>query len=51
MAQREIMAALQPHAHFAVVSEDTEPSLGCAHAAFLGDLVTNPNIDGAQLRN
>ncbi len=49
MAQVEVMAALQPHARFAVSSEETEPSLGWAYASFLGDLVTNPNMDGAQL--
>ena len=49
MAQLEVMAALQPHAHYAVSSEETEPSLGWAYASFLGDLVTNPNMDGAQL--
>ncbi len=49
MAQLEVMAALQPHAHYAVASEETEPSLGWAYASFLGDLVTNPDMDGAQL--
>ncbi len=49
MAQLEVMAALQPHAHYAVVSEETEPSLGWAYASFLGDLVTNPDMSGAQL--
>ncbi|MFT3891532.1 MAG: clostripain-related cysteine peptidase [Anaerolineales bacterium] len=49
MAQLEIMSALQPHARYAVASEETEPSLGWAYASFLGDLVTNPDMDGAQL--
>jgi hypothetical protein len=49
MAQLETMAALQPHARYAVASEETEPSLGWAYASFLGDLVTNPDMDGAQL--
>ena len=49
MAQLEVMAALQPHAHYAVASEETEPSLGWAYASFLGDLVTNPDMSGAQL--
>lgn len=49
MAQLEIMAALQPHARYAVASEETEPALGWAYASFLGDLVTNPDMDGAQL--
>jgi hypothetical protein len=49
MAQLEIMTALQPHARFAVASEETEPSLGWAYASFLGDLLKNPDMDGAQL--
>ncbi len=49
MAQLETMAALQPHAHYAVASEETEPALGWAYASFLGDLVTNPDMSGAQL--
>jgi hypothetical protein len=49
MAQLEIMAALQPHARYAVASEETEPALGWAYASFLGDLVTNPDMDGEQL--
>lgn len=49
MAQLEVMAALQPHALYAVASEETEPSLGWAYASFLGDLVTNPDMNGAQL--
>jgi len=49
MAQLEIMTALQPHARYAVASEETEPSLGWAYASFLGDLVMNPDMSGAQL--
>jgi hypothetical protein len=49
MAQLEIMAALQPHARYAVASEETEPALGWAYASFLGQLVTNPDMSGEQL--
>jgi hypothetical protein len=49
MGQLEIMAALQPHARYAVASEETEPSLGWAYASFLGDLVTNPDMSAAEL--
>ncbi|MGE5248874.1 MAG: clostripain-related cysteine peptidase [Bacteroidota bacterium] len=49
MAQMEVMAALQPDAHYAVTSEETEPSLGWAYASFLGDLVINPDMSGAEL--
>ena len=49
MAQLEVMSVLQPHARYAVASEETEPSLGWAYASFLSDLVTNPDMSGAQL--
>jgi hypothetical protein len=49
MAQLEVMSALQPHANYAVASEETEPSLGWAYASFLGDLVANPDMSGADL--
>ncbi|RJP47131.1 MAG: hypothetical protein C4583_17100 [Anaerolineaceae bacterium] len=49
MAQIEVMAALQPHANYAVASEEVEPSIGWAYASFLGDLVQNPDMSGAQL--
>lgn len=49
MAQIEIMAALQPHANYAVASEEVEPAIGWAYASFLGDLVQNPDMNGAQL--
>jgi hypothetical protein len=49
MAQMEVMTALQPHARYAVASEETEPSVGWAYASFLGDLVTNPDMSGAEL--
>jgi hypothetical protein len=45
----EIYAMLQPYARFAVASEETEPGLGWAYAAFLKALVNNPAMDGAQL--
>jgi hypothetical protein len=49
MAQLEVMDAIQPHANYAVASEETEPSLGWAYASFLGDLVSNPDMSGAEL--
>ncbi len=49
MAQVEVMAALQPHANYAVASEEVEPAIGWAYASFLGDLVQNPDMSGAQL--
>lgn len=49
MSQLEVMAALQPHANYAVASEEVEPSIGWAYAAFLGALVENPDMSGADL--
>ena len=49
MSQLEVYAALQPHAHYVVASEETEPSLGWAYAAFLQKLVDNPDISSEQL--
>jgi hypothetical protein len=49
MSQIEVMAALQPHANYVVGSEEVEPAIGWAYAAFLGDLVTNPDMTPADL--
>ncbi len=49
MAQLEVMAALQPHANYAVASEEVEPSIGWAYAGFLGALVQNPDMSPADL--
>ncbi len=49
MSQLEVMAELQPYANYAVASEEVEPSIGWAYAAFLGGLVTNPDMTGADL--
>jgi hypothetical protein len=49
MSQIEVLSALEPHARYAVVSEETEPSLGWAYASFLGALVENPEMSGREL--
>ena len=49
MSQLEVYAALQPHAHYAVASEETEPSLGWAYEAFLQNLTDNPDMSAEQL--
>jgi len=49
MGHIEVLTALAPYARYAVVSQETEPSLGWAYAAFLGALRTNPGMSGAQL--
>src|SRR4030066_712695 len=49
MSQLEVYAALQPHAHVGLASEEVEPSLGWAYAAFLQELVDNPDMSSQQL--
>jgi hypothetical protein len=49
MSHLEVYSALRPHARYAVASQETEPSLGWAYSSFLGELVANPNMDGAEL--
>ena len=49
MGHIEVFAALEPHARYAVASQETEPALGWAYTSFLEALVQNPNLDGGQL--
>ncbi len=49
MSHLEVYSALAEHARYAVASQETEPAVGWAYAAFLGDLVANPDMDGAEL--
>jgi hypothetical protein len=49
MGHLEVMAALEPHARYAVASQETEPAVGWAYTSFLQTLVDNPAIDGAEL--
>jgi hypothetical protein len=49
MSQMEVYAMLQPYAHIALASEEVEPSLGWAYAAFLQPLVDNPDMSSQQL--
>lgn len=49
MAQLEVFSTLAPYAKYAVASEETEPTVGWAYAAFLGALVDNPAITPADL--
>ena len=49
MSQLEVYAALQPHAHIAIASEEVEPSLGWAYAGFLQRLVDNPDMSSQEL--
>jgi hypothetical protein len=49
MAQLETFSMLAPYAKYAAASEETEPAVGWAYAAFLGDLVNDPSMTGADL--
>jgi len=49
MGQLEVFTALEPHARYAVASEEVEPALGWAYADFLRELHVNPDMDGAEL--
>jgi|GEM_PF-403417 len=49
MGQLEVFTAMAPHARYAVASEEVEPGVGWAYAAFLDELTRNPDMDGAQL--
>ncbi|HPL27018.1 MAG TPA: clostripain-related cysteine peptidase, partial [Anaerolineae bacterium] len=49
MAQVESLSAIAPHARYAVASEETEPALGWAYAAFLTALTEDPAMGGAEL--
>jgi hypothetical protein len=49
MGQLEVLTSLAPHGRYAVVSEETEPSLGWAYTSFLNQLLANPDISGAEL--
>jgi hypothetical protein len=44
MAQLEVFTALQPHARYAVASEEVEPALGWAYTSFLTTLKENPGL-------
>lgn len=49
MGHLEVFSALEPHARFAVASQETEPALGWAYTSFLNELKSNPAMDGASL--
>lgn len=49
MGHLEVFSALEPHARYAVASQETEPALGWAYTSFLNDLKRTPAMDGALL--
>lgn len=49
MGHLEVFSALQPHARYAVASQEVEPALGWAYTGFLQELAQNPDMTGADL--
>lgn len=49
MGHLEVFSALEPHARYAVASQEVEPALGWAYTGFLQELIANPDMTGAQL--
>jgi hypothetical protein len=49
MSQLEVFTAIAPYARYSVASQEVEPALGWAYTHFLGELVNNPGMDGAEL--
>jgi hypothetical protein len=49
MGQLEILSMLEPHARYAITSQETEPALGWAYTAFLQALTQNPGMSAANL--
>lgn len=45
MGSLEVFTSVQPFAHYAVASQETEPSMGWAYTAFLKELTSNPGMD------
>jgi hypothetical protein len=49
MGQLEVLTTLEPHALYAITSQETEPALGWAYTAFLQALTQNPGMSAADL--
>lgn len=49
MSMLEVFNGLAPYAHYAVASQEIEPSVGWAYNSFLSDLVARPEMSGADL--
>ncbi len=49
MSHLEVLSALAPYGRYAVVSQETEPSLGWAYTKIFQALTDNPDMDGAEL--
>jgi clostripain len=49
MGHLEVAVAVAPHADIMVASQELEPAMGWAYAAFIDELANNPAMDGTQL--
>jgi hypothetical protein len=49
MGHVEVASAVAPHANYMLASQELEPGIGWAYAAFLEQLVENPEMDGGEL--
>lgn len=49
MGHLEVFAMLAPHARYGLASQEVEPAVGWAYTSFLGTLVQNPDMSGAEL--
>jgi hypothetical protein len=49
MSMLDVYNGLAPYTHYAIASQETEPSLGWAYDSFLSKLVDHPQMSGADL--
>ncbi len=49
MGQLDVLDAVQPHARYAVASEELTPGQGWNYRSWLGQLYANPELDGREL--
>jgi clostripain len=49
MGHLEVASAIAPHANYMLASQELEPGIGWAYAAFLEKLNDQPEMDGAEL--
>jgi clostripain len=49
MSSLEVLSTTAPYARYAILSQETEPSMGWAYSAFLNKLVKNPKQDASEL--
>jgi hypothetical protein len=49
MSSLEVLSSMAPYAQYAVVSQETEPSMGWAYTAFLKKLAADPSMQASTL--